>query len=184
MADQATTDEEQEIPQEKKKSKSMMIIIIVVVVLVIIIGVVMAILLMSGSKNDHSQQPNAAQKQLETPMAKKINAEFGTTVSLKEIGLLYPLDTFTVNLMSNNGQRYLKTQMSLELSNKNLAVELDAKKAVIRDRIIRLLSSKTFEEISTIKGKNKLSQQIMDVLNTMLSDGVVQGVFFTQFVVQ
>ena len=104
--------------------------------------------------------------------------------TLDKIGILYPLDTFTVNLLSENGSRYLKAQVSLELSGKELTEELDAKKAVIRDRILRILSSKSIEEVSTLKGKDQLGAQIMQELNTMLKDGSINGVYFTDFVIQ
>ena len=97
---------------------------------------------------------------------------------------MYPLDTFTVNLKSDAGRRYLKVTMSLELEGEELSLELDAKAPVLRDRIIRILTSKTLEEISSKKGKQKVSTQIMDTLNAMISDGLIKGIYFTEFVIQ
>jgi flagellar FliL protein len=106
------------------------------------------------------------------------------TRQLSDIGILYPLDTFTVNLKSDAGRRYLKCTLSLELEGEELSLELDAKSAVLRDRIIRILTSKTLEEISSKKGKQKVSNQIMDTLNAMISDGEIKGIYFTEFVIQ
>ena len=106
------------------------------------------------------------------------------TRKLNEIGVLYPLDTFTVNLKSDSGRRYLKVTMDLELSGQELTAELDNKTAIIRDRIIRILTSKTLEEVTSRKGKDKLTQQIKDALNAMLVDGQINGVYFTEFVIQ
>ena len=103
---------------------------------------------------------------------------------MSEIGILYPLDTFTVNLKSDAGRRYLKATLSLELEGEELSLELDAKTPVLRDRIIRILSSKTLEEISSKKGKSKVETQIMDTLNSMISDGEIKGIYFTEFVIQ
>lgn len=179
--DEAQEEVETQEPKEKKKSKSLIIIIIIVLILVITIGVVVAFVFMGG----HSKSKASSHKYKRTkPLTSKNNIESQNIVSLAKVGILFPLNTFTVNLMSSGGQRYLKTQMSLELSNKDLAIELNAKKAVIRDKIIGVLSSKTFQEISTTKGKNRLSQQIINVLNPMLSDGAIQNVFFTQFIIQ
>jgi flagellar FliL protein len=108
----------------------------------------------------------------------------GGASALAEIGPMFPLDTFTVNLLSESGRRYLKVEMNLELSGEELGLELDNKTAVIRDIIIRLLSSKSLEEISTAKGKEKLKEQIVDQLNMRLRDGRVNNVYFTEFVVQ
>ena len=103
---------------------------------------------------------------------------------LSEIGILYPLDTFTVNLKSDAGRRYLKVTLSLEVSGEELSLELDAKSAVLRDRIIRILTSKTLEEISSKKGKVKVTNQIMDTLNSIIVDGSIEGIYFTEFVIQ
>jgi len=97
---------------------------------------------------------------------------------------MYPLDIFTVNLLSESGRRYLKVEMNLEIEGEELSPELEQKKPVFRDIIIRILSSKSLEEISTIKGKEKLKEQIVSELNTRLKDGKVKNVYFTDFVVQ
>jgi len=85
---------------------------------------------------------------------------------------------------SEGGRRYLKCEINLELEGEELSPELDTKKPVFRDIIIRILSSKSLEEISTIKGKEKLKEQIVNDLNMRLKDGKVKNVYFTDFVVQ
>ena len=177
--------EEQEGGTKKKSSSMMLIVIIVVLIVVILIGAIVGILLMGGdssSAQQAQQQQNVQNVNMQN--VKKTHSGLDNSRPLNKIGILYPLDTFTVNLLSDNGSRYLKAQISLELSGQELAAELDAKKAVIRDKILRLLSSKSLEEVSTLKGKDKLSEQIMDVLNPMLTDGTINGVYFTEFVIQ
>jgi len=185
MAEEEQTQEEQ--PKEKKSSSNMlMIIIIVVLVLIIIIGAVVAVLLMSGDDEAvDASTPQVKEKSVKAQKTRHIeNASIDDERPLSEIGILYPLDTFTVNLKSDSGRRYLKATMSLELSGEELSTELDAKKAVLRDRIIRILSSKTLEEVSSRKGKKKVSEQIMNTLNAMITDGQIKGIYFTEFVIQ
>ncbi|MEA2073644.1 MAG: flagellar basal body-associated protein FliL [Campylobacterota bacterium] len=184
MAEEETTTEES-APEEKKSSNMLLIIIIVVLFLIIIIGGIVTFLLMG---DDEEPMQSAPQKQ-ERSVSKRSSsssstAQFDNTRHLDEIGILYPLDTFTVNLKSDAGRRYLKVTMSLELEGEELSLELDAKSPVLRDRIIRILTSKTLEEISSKKGKQKVSQQIMDTLNAMISDGTIKGIYFTEFVIQ
>ena len=185
MAEEETTEEES-APKEKKSSNLLMIIIIVVLILIIIIGAVVAVLLMSGDDEavDATSTPQAKERTVSKQNNRKSSSTFEDTRKLDEIGILYPLDTFTVNLKSDSGRRYLKVTMSLELEGEELSLELDAKAPVLRDRIIRILSSKTLEEISSKKGKQKVSEQIMDTLNAMLSDGRIKGIYFTEFVIQ
>lgn len=179
---------EQEAPAEKKSSNMLMIIIIVVLILIILIGAVVGVLLMGG---DEAKAAPAEAAQVKEKTVSKTSASRASTSDddedsrvLSDIGILYPIDTFTVNLKSDAGRRYLKVTLSLELEGKELSLELDSKTAVLRDRIIRILTSKTLEEISSKKGKQKISNQIMDTLNAMITDGKVKGIYFTEFVIQ
>jgi flagellar protein FliL len=182
MAEEATTTEE--TPKEKKSSNMLMIIIIVVLVLIIVIGGVLAFLLMGSDEENVSSAPQVKEKQVSQPKRNSSSNMMESSRQLSDIGILYPLDTFTVNLKSDSGRRYLKVTLSLELEGDELSLELDAKTAVLRDRIIRILSSKTLEEISSKKGKSKVEVQIMDILNSMISDGTIKGIYFTEFVIQ
>jgi len=184
MAEEESTEEEQQ-PKEKK-SNMLMIIIIVVLILIILIGAVVGILLMG---DDEEAETSVAPQAKERTVSKSRSSSSSSTTyddsrQLSDIGILYPLDTFTVNLKSDAGRRYLKVTMSLELEGEELSLELDAKSPVLRDRIIRILTSKTLEEISSKKGKQKVSTQVMDTLNAMISDGTIRGIYFTEFVIQ
>ena len=91
---------------------------------------------------------------------------------------------FVVNLLSESGNRFLKVAVDLELSDAKLQPEMDQKKSLVRDIIIRTFSSKTFEEISTLKGKDKLKEEVLNKINENLSDGYIKNIYFTDFVVQ
>lgn len=164
--------EKEENTETKKSSNLVLIIIIVALVLVLlIVGAVVAIL--SGG-DDEQRQDNA-------PSAKE---KPRNSMDSMQVGPMFPLDSFTVNLLSDSGRRYLKVQLNLELDAEEVAAELESKTAVVRDTVIRLLSSKTLEEISTAKGKDNLKEQIINQLNLRLRDGNVRNVYFTEFVVQ
>jgi len=129
----------------------------------------------SVSMNKTTSYDNSSLKQVVTPVAKE----------LSEIGILYPLDTFTVHLKKDGSvSRYLKATMSLELNAEELSFELDSKSPVVRDRIIRILSSKTLNEIASKEGKQKLSFEIINTLNSMLIDGNIKYIYFTEFILQ
>jgi len=185
MAEEETKEEES-APVEKKSKNMLMIIIIAVLVLIIIGGGATAVLLMGGDDEaPQAVQQSAPQAQEKTSSSRsRGNSNTMNSRKLSEIGILYPLDTFTVNLKSDQGRRYLKATISLELEGEELSIELDNKSPVIRDRIIRILSSKTLEEISSKKGKQKVSDQIVDTMNSMIVDGDVKGIYFTEFVIQ
>jgi len=176
------TKEEQSGGGEKKSSKMLLIIIIAVLILILVIGGLVAFLMMNNTQ-DPSPQAQQQSTAVESGDSAAEQAPIGSG-PMTEVGIMYPLDTFTVNLLSENGRRYLKVELNLEIDGEELTAELDSKKPVLRDIIIRLLSSKTLEEISTIKGKDKLKEQIVSEINMRLKDGRIKNVYFVDFVVQ
>ena len=171
---------EEEAKEEEKSSegggnKLILIIIVVLLLLLLVIGGVVAYFLLSDTPDE--QMPEDAQK-VEKKVEKPRNTE-----SL-EIGPIYPLDPFTVNLKSTGATRYLKCTINLEIDSPETQPELDKMKPLIRDIIIRILSSKTVPEISTAKGKEKLKEEIKKNLNARLATGEIRNVYFTAFVIQ
>jgi flagellar FliL protein len=184
----ADKENKEDTQNETKKSKNLLIIVIVAVIaLIIIAAAVVAVVLMNDEEqpaaNTVQQSAPQSEQRSSSSRSREDSDDMGSR-KLSEIGILYPLDTFTVNLKSDAGRRYLKATISLELNGKELSMELDNKSPVIRDRIIRILTSKTLEEISSKKGKQKVSEQIVDTLNSMITDGSVKGIYFTEFVIQ
>ena len=100
------------------------------------------------------------------------------------IGTVVPLDSFVVNISDRERDRYLKLKAELELSIPELSDELDQRMPQIRDLIISLLGSKSFDEVRTIEGKNFLREEMLLRINALLVSGKVKRVFFTEFVVQ
>jgi len=167
------TEENQEEKSEKGGSKVLLIVIVVLLLLLLIIGGAVAYFLLSS--NDSQDNPDQAKQE---KVEKKKQSD------LAQMGPIYPLDQFIVNLLSNNSERYLKCKISLELDAPDLQKELDKKLPAVRDMIIQILSSKTVEEIQTARGKEKLKEEIKRKLNAMLTTGEIKHVYFTEFVIQ
>jgi flagellar FliL protein len=101
-----------------------------------------------------------------------------------DIGPVYELNTFIVNLAGTHGKRYLKSKVELELSAEEAKPEMERRLPQIRDNVLTLLSSKTYEDINTLEGKFQLRAEIMSVLNQHLTTGQITNVYFTEFIVQ
>jgi len=100
------------------------------------------------------------------------------------IGPMYPLETFLVNIDDEGTTRFLKTTLTLELSQEAVQEEVEKRLPQVRDAVLLLLSSKSFAEIRSYDGKFLLREEILDLLNGMLVTGKVKNVYFTEFVVQ
>lgn len=100
------------------------------------------------------------------------------------LGPIYPLKTFIVNLADPGGKRYLRVTMELEVSHRSVQDELAQRLPQVRDAILMILPTRTVEETQSLDGKNAIRTEIMGRINTMLRNGTIVNIYFTEFVVQ
>lgn len=97
------------------------------------------------------------------------------------------LEAFTVNLTADGEDHYLQTDVELKVADAKVSDDIKAHMPEIRNNILLLLSSKTAGALSSMEGKQKLSNELKEQVNKVLhakdADGV-SGVFFTSFVIQ
>ena len=97
---------------------------------------------------------------------------------------LHKLDTFLVNLSDRGVTRYLKTTIVLELTSEDAVDEINERLSQIRNVILMIMPAKTSKDIRTVEGKRALSGDITSELNSLLKNGSVTNLFFTEFVIQ
>ncbi len=187
MADE----EEIEAPEEGSKkpsggggNKIIIIIAAVVLIFLIIVGGVIAMLLSSGGGGDDQAMMDDAPTSLKQPAGGPPRRSARRATSYITVGPIYELDKFVVNLITKRGKRYLRVKISLELDTENVIGELEMKKVVLSDTIIDTLTSRTKQELSTSKGKNRLKDELISKINASLIDGMITNVFFTEFIIQ
>ncbi|TFG90109.1 MAG: hypothetical protein E4H15_08200 [Syntrophobacterales bacterium] len=100
------------------------------------------------------------------------------------IGSVWSMGAMVVNLMDNNGERYLKTVINVELTSQDCIGELELLRPKIIDTILDLLSSKRYQDIMGFAGKQRLRDEIAIRMNNYLTKGQVKMVYFTEFIVQ
>ncbi len=155
--------------------KPILLIALAVINMLVVAGV--GFMLFQGKKKE------AAEPKIEHVIKGEAEAQHHEATEEKNfIGKVVPLETFIVNLAGSKGRKVTKVNMELELKGEKVAEEIDKRKAQIRDIIIILLSSKTYEEVSTREGKDSLRNEIKDTLNSFLVQGKISNVFFTEFI--
>ena len=93
-------------------------------------------------------------------------------------------NSFVINLNDSGYRRYLKTDLVIEYRDKKLGEEIAEKNYIIRDSIITFLSSKTAEEISSFEGKEVLKEEMTVKINKDLTQGEIEDLYWTEFVIQ
>ncbi|MDZ7642539.1 MAG: flagellar basal body-associated FliL family protein [Desulfurivibrio sp.] len=118
---------------------------------------------------------------LAPPAEKKVESE---EEKANAIGQLLALEPFVVNLADPTGKRYLKIQLEIELENEKALKKAERATPRLRDNVIMLLSSLSFEEVMTPEGKIRIRDELLERFNVVLRPLRVRNVYFTEFVVQ
>ena len=165
--------EEEQEPQPKKAKSKLLLVAVIGVLLVALLGVggfiVYTQVLGGGGGGEE---------------AKKEAAKAAELKEAAKLGVVTALDPFIVNLVDDDGKRYLKVSMQLELDSEMLNEEVTNKMPQIKDTIITVLSEKNTDDLLTVNGKFKLKEQIQTRVNVLLKTGVVKNVYFVEFVIQ
>jgi len=127
-------------------------------------------------------------------MFKMKSAKHGGKPEKKEVVKVeYPLGDFTVNLADESQIRYLKTSIVLEISQEAAdALKTGGKEAAkdaaapapIRDAVIQVLSSHTFNDLLKAEGRTKLKEEIIKAVNERLKAGEALDAYFSEFAMQ
>ncbi|CCO23035.1 flagellar basal body-associated FliL family protein [Maridesulfovibrio hydrothermalis] len=99
-------------------------------------------------------------------------------------GFNVTLPTFVVNLADPLGRRYLKLGIDVEVISEEAVAELSKKEPMVKDTLILLLSSKTYQDLSSMESKILLKKEIVDRLNQIMGGSKVLQVYFTDMVIQ
>jgi flagellar FliL protein len=102
---------------------------------------------------------------------------------------VYPwkLQEFVVNLADVSEPHYLKVNITLEMEGKPPKGEeggSNPEEAKVRDTIIMVLSRKTYFSLISEKGKMQLKNELKTALNSVLHEGKVANIYFTDFAMQ
>ena len=101
-----------------------------------------------------------------------------------DVGVMFTMDPFVVNLAGIKVKSFLKVTTTLELSSPEVNPEFEENLQKITDSILVLLSSKSFEDVYSVQGKFKLKDEITTRVNRFLVVGHVKDAYFTEFIVQ
>ena len=179
--DAKPTEEKGDAVAPKKKSKKLLVIIAAALVLLLVVGGGGAYLLMKKSSATDEEDPDA------TEQAPKVEKKKDG----KEVAPVYvPLDAFTVNLVSEQGEQFLQLIITAEVKDVKMGDKLKSYTPKLRNNIMLLLSGKKASELITKEGKETLAKEIRDLMNHVLNagdkkaDGSVVEVLFTSFIIQ
>lgn len=157
-----------------KQQKPVLFIILAVVNMLVVAGV--------GGMLYMSKKAEEAKPGVEDVIQGEAEQQQKESLADDFIGDLIPLETFLVNLAGSRGRKLAKINMEFEVKGEDVQDEIEKLKPKIRDMVIIILSSKTYAEVSTTKGKDLLRTEIRDQVNLFLTKGQIKQVYFTEFI--
>ena len=124
------------------------------------------------------QSPKITEEMLQTDLSSKSEDE-------RFAPYIFTMDKFTVNL-GGEPKRTIRLEVSLQMLGKEGYEEIMSpdSRAKAPDKIVRVLNDKSFSELESIQGKLFLKDTIAMEVNSVLKEGIVKDVFFSDFIVQ
>lgn len=177
MADEDKNTEEESGGKKKGGKLKLIIIILLLLIILGVLGAAGYVFFLKPEPMTNDQQMNQSSQ---TSAAPKKEAKEGGG-----IGPLYPMENFIVNMADSGGSRYLRVTLQLELDEtKKFTETLDMRKPQLRDAILTVLASKRYEEVSSAQGKLILKQELLRRINSLVTEGTIVNIYFTEFVAQ
>jgi len=171
MAKAEKGEEELDLDVSKSSSKKNVILYVIIGVLVLALAGMGAWMFLKGKSGSSGEKEKTAKTE------KAIYYE--------------PLKTLVVNFDGNGPAKFLQVDLQVAAHDKEALAQVKENIPAIRNNLLLLLGSQTYQGLSTEAGKEKLRKEIVASINKVLkqqaSDGkakAISSVFFTSFVMQ
>jgi len=164
---------EEEKAQEEKKGGKGKLILLILLVLILAAG--------GGAAYKFLVLDKKKAAETKEKQAEKIIEEIKAT---ENVGVMFDLGTFVVNLADPDIERYLKVSIVLELKDQKVQQEAQKRLPEIKDAITTLLLTKRSSDLRTPEGIEYLKEEIAKRVNAILPLGGVKNVYFTEFIIQ
>ncbi|WP_457642085.1 flagellar basal body-associated FliL family protein [Persephonella sp.] len=165
-------EENKDQEQEEKKGGKKKLLIILLLLVIILVG---------GGGAAYKFLVLDKQQKEEENKAEKIQEEIK---DIENLGIMFEVGTFIVNLADKDADRFLKITIILEIENEQVKMEVEKRLPQIKDAITTLLFTKKSKELKTAEGIELLKEEIIKRVNAILPLGGVKNVYFTDFVIQ
>lgn len=116
--------------------------------------------------------------------------EFGEDGFKESSPAIYlPIDpTFVVNFAGQGNARFLQITVEVMTRSSEVLEHINAHMPVIRNNLNLLFSDQHYDKISTLEGKERLREEVLEVIQRILEeetgDPGIEAVYFTSIVMQ
>ncbi len=101
-----------------------------------------------------------------------------------EFGEFIELQNIIVNPANSGGKNLLMLSVGMETAEPAVLETVTAREMVVRDTIIKILGMRTVDELANIEQRTAIKDEIKHAVNGILSEGEINRMYFTQYVLQ
>lgn len=95
-----------------------------------------------------------------------------------------PLEKVLVNVAGSAGTRYLLAKFTLVSDQSNLKAQVEKSADQLRDLAASSLSSKSIADLEKPGSRNLIRSELISAFNSVLGEGAVREIYFTEFAIQ
>jgi len=197
---------EEEKPKAKKKKSWLLIGIVSFLVLTLLAGSVVGALYFSGmfDKNkeqdvaigekpkegeDNEEDEDSEDEEDEDEEDDEGEGEEGEDADIKKAAIYVKIEsTFVVNFEGTGKIRFLQITVELMTRDETVVESINMHMPLIRNNLTFLFSSRTFEDVNTVEGKQQLRAsaltEVQKIMEEETGKAAVDALYFTSFVTQ
>jgi flagellar FliL protein len=97
---------------------------------------------------------------------------------------LHVMENVVLNPAGSGGTRFLMMGAVFEAKDAAVVGELKARDAEARDVVLRVMGSKSVDELAETSNRERLKAELIDSMNVLFKKGAIRRVYFPQFVIQ
>ena len=106
--------------------------------------------------------------------------------AVEDTGFIWELGTVLANPSGKKSMRIMKVTVSAEFALAEHVEIAEKSREKLKDCLVMILSSKTFEKVSSVEGKSEIKSELKEkfTLELGMEEGDVRQIYFSEFVVQ
>ncbi len=101
-----------------------------------------------------------------------------------EMGIVYVLHDFTVNLANTNGRRFLVAEYAIEAKDDAVIDEVQKREPQIRDEFIKYLREQSDRDGLDIDFQERSKKDLIEIINSRLTQGTIDSLYYLRLILQ
>lgn len=101
------------------------------------------------------------------------------------VSTIYIIDNVILNPAGSGGTRFLMLATAIDAKDAGVVEEMKQRDAETRDVLLRVMGSKTVEQLSDMQFRENIKKEVADSLGALFKKkGAIRRIFFPQYVIQ